>query len=68
MWLDVYKRQALINKANIQDLEAVSIRTQRLEEMCIRDSCVGVELTEPPDYLVESIKRYSHLVIELIKI
>ena len=30
--------------------------------------CVGVELTEPPDYRVESIKRYSHLVIELMKI
>lgn len=30
--------------------------------------CVGVKATEPPDYRVESIKRYSHLVIELMKI
>lgn len=30
--------------------------------------CVGVKATEPPDYKVVSIKRYSHLVIELMKI
>lgn len=30
--------------------------------------CVDVKATEAPDYKVVSIKRYSHLVIELMKI
>lgn len=30
--------------------------------------CVEVQATEAPDYRVESIKRYSHLVVELMKI
>lgn len=30
--------------------------------------CIEVKATEPPDYRVESIKRYSHLVIELMRI
>ena len=30
--------------------------------------CVEAKATEPPDYRVESIKRYSHLGIELMKI
>ncbi|MDO4924812.1 MAG: hypothetical protein Q3980_03995 [Turicibacter sp.] len=30
--------------------------------------CVEVKATEPPDYRVVSIKRYSHSVIELMKI
>ncbi len=30
--------------------------------------CVEAKAIEPPDYRVESIKRYSHLVIELMKI